>query len=451
MDFQAIICCGEGKNLGPFSGSGQHRISKALLPIANKPMVHYSLAFCDKAAFSQILVVTDSSTKDAVEQYVKDYKTIREGGVSSPIEVVSSDIEGTGAIIKWMFDQGKITKDFVVMPCDFVTDVPPELFIEQYRNREANVIGMASYYKNSFSNVDEKKGDLKYSYTCYSKDGPGDHQLLDSYSKQAVVKSKFLELRTHMVWRHGCSLVSGTLLDSGIYFCSLKVQEILQDESYDFQGKSMAKVVRDLARRSWQHSQELEKVGMFFVPSVCTFARADSLLVYLEANRWVMMQQHNKNVQAGMHPPAKKDKLAPSVGPESLILPGTTLDERTNVKKSIIGDNCVIGKRCKIIGCVILGNTVISDDVLLENCIVGADVKIESKSKLLNCNVEGGYTVLKGAQVKGETLLVMTLLVNDRLQEEDDEDDEDSDEESDYLDDGDDYEDDFDGDDLFER
>lgn len=52
IGFQAVILCGPGLGLYPFTGSGPDDAPKALLPIANKPMLHYPLEWCEKAGFT---------------------------------------------------------------------------------------------------------------------------------------------------------------------------------------------------------------------------------------------------------------------------------------------------------------------------------------------------------------------------------------------------------------
>lgn len=52
--FQAIILCGPGTSLYPFTGV-EELLPKALIPIANKPMIQYPLEWCQKARFECML------------------------------------------------------------------------------------------------------------------------------------------------------------------------------------------------------------------------------------------------------------------------------------------------------------------------------------------------------------------------------------------------------------
>jgi hypothetical protein len=50
-DFQALILCGPGESLNPFN-SNPDELPKALIPIANRPMVWYPLEWCHRAGIT---------------------------------------------------------------------------------------------------------------------------------------------------------------------------------------------------------------------------------------------------------------------------------------------------------------------------------------------------------------------------------------------------------------
>ena len=47
LGFQAVILCGAGQGLYPFTQAED--VPKALLPLANRPMIYYALDWCEKA------------------------------------------------------------------------------------------------------------------------------------------------------------------------------------------------------------------------------------------------------------------------------------------------------------------------------------------------------------------------------------------------------------------
>jgi translation initiation factor eIF-2B subunit gamma len=49
------------------------------------------------------------------------------------------------------------------------------------------------------------------------------------------------------------------------------------------------------------------------------------------------------------------------ISSDSILGDFTQVDERTTIKKSVIGNHCIIGKMAKIVGCVLFDHCVIED------------------------------------------------------------------------------------------
>ncbi|KAK6460099.1 translation initiation factor eIF2B subunit [Scheffersomyces coipomensis] len=430
MEFHAIIVCGKGKALAPFSQTRSTGVAKPLLPIANKPMINYVLEWCEKAFFPKVTIVTDSASKEEIERAVlkfkADYKihtkSEEEGNEadynlehSSVINVLDLDTDNSGEILLHLYksSQNDNSKNFVILPCDFVTNLPPQVLIEAYRNREDTDVGLLVTYYNQFEIEDKKFKIFPKNYSIYTELSDGKHQLLDMYSSEDIDFHKALQIRTQMCWRHGNSTISTKMLNSSIFFGAK--QDIFNifsqhsdkfTDSY-FKNRSITKIIRDLGRRSWRHSSTKETIAFLTLPSQATFFRSNNLPVLMEANRYFMKAQAISKARSQGQP--QKDKLAANIGIDSLVGESTTLGEKTNVKRSVVGSNCIIGKRVKLTGSLILDNVTIEDDVQLENCIIGKNAIIHNKSRLTNCNVESTNEVAKGTQAKGETLLCLSL------------------------------------------
>jgi translation initiation factor eIF-2B subunit gamma len=400
-----VILCGDGRNLSPFSALRASGTCKPLLPVANKPMISYALEWCKSGDFKAITVVVPGSNADEVRLYIE--KSCLE--FPMPIEVKSFDTKFSGEMVTGL--ASKITSDFVVLPCDFFSDVDPQTLINIHRNNEGrNNIITGIYYKNTVENIDKKA--VIADYIVHTPLKRLEPSLLDVYTKETVVDNKCLEIRTAMLWRHPNSVVSTKLLKAAIFFCNRKVLDILaqvsSDTSVSAQGKNWDKVVRDFARRSWRHRQSLEAVVMHVLSDAdATFIRANNLSAYLEANRHIM-KQHAKRASTTSNkqtPP----KGSATIGADSTIGIDTTVDEKTSIKRTVVGNGCKIGKKCRINGCVVLDGVVMEDDVTLENCIIGKNCIIRAKARLTSCNVEGLHEVRSGTQAKNELLQRLTM------------------------------------------
>ncbi|KAG7918805.1 hypothetical protein KL905_003816 [Ogataea polymorpha] len=414
MEFHAVIFCGKGSGLSPISAVKETGVPKALLPVANRPMIQYVLEWCDRAPFRQITIFTETNTLGKISKFVDTYKESRDPDLArtSPIECIGADASTTGLILSQHKDHIlKNTQNFVLLPCDFITDVPPQVLVEVFRGQENNNIGLSVCYNNSFENIDTNKV-LKSNYTMYSAQN-GQSVLLDLYSKDSVALSKFLKIRTHLLWRYPNTQVSTNLLDSFIFFGDARLFKMLDEHADGLTtNKAAIKIKRDLARRSWRHSVEKEMMGLFILPANSTFARCNNLPVYMEANRYILKLQARDNTSV-QKPKTEKPKNTATVGADSKVGEETVLGERTSVKRSVIGNRCKIGNKCRITACVLLDGVVLEDDIQLENCIIGTNTQIGAGTRLVNCNVEGSYAVGHKVSLKGETLTNLQLDLED--------------------------------------
>lgn len=233
------------------------------------------------------------------------------------------------------------------------------------------------------------------------------------------------------------------LLSSG--YCSLDNKNVAPIHLVPIKGRPWTKIVRDIARRSWQHSKPLETVALALVEGESTFIRIESLPSYMEANRWIMKQ---KARTTGSTRPTTATKGAAAVGADSLVGTDTVLGERTSIKKSVVGNNCILGKRCRLNGCIVLDGAKIGDDVQLESCLIGKKAIINTKCRLTHCTIEGGYEIAKETQAKDENFEGFEIEGEDddyamgysvsrddsEDSNDDDNDDDDSGEESEYSD-----------------
>ncbi|ODV62706.1 translation initiation factor eIF2B subunit gamma ASCRUDRAFT_6379 [Ascoidea rubescens DSM 1968] len=418
MEFHAIVLCGRGAKLSPFSTAHPSGMPKALLPIFNKPMVQHVLEWCDNSPFKDISLVVDASSKDLLQEFLNNYESnIRNKQILSfvnKINIVSINAKTTGEILASLINLNKINSDFAILPCDFITDLPAQVLIEQFRIRDVQDVSMCCFYNNSLSNIPTHSNNFKNYYTLYESQNnhnnsnavndydyyQNDSHLVDLITNESIEISKFLQIRTQMLWRFPNIEVSKNLLNSFIFFNSLELVNILKHsitvKKYKINEKSITTIFQDLAKRSWKHKKPLEKINLFILPKQSTFIRSNTLQLYLESNRWLMKENLLKNPsirnQLQSQAQKQKEKGAPTIGVDSLLGQNTTVDKMSTIKKTIIGDNCQIGKKCRLNGSLVFNNVIIGDNVILENSIVGHNVILESNGKYLSANIENNFS-----------------------------------------------------------
>lgn len=106
------------------------------------------------------------------------------------------------------------------------------------------------------------------------------------------------------------------------------------------------------------------KNGCYYFIDQSQLFRVKHVLSYFDANR------HSASVIASFTKEdiTYKDRIEQiQVTPDCVIAEGTDLGKKTNIKRTIIGKNCRIDEKCKIIDCVILDHVQIKEGFVIHS------------------------------------------------------------------------------------
>ncbi|OLL23920.1 putative translation initiation factor eIF-2B subunit gamma [Neolecta irregularis DAH-3] len=97
VEFQTIIFAGFGNNLYPLTE--ESNLPKALLPIANEPLITYPLRWCEQAGLQACLVVCHAESYAQILAFVRNEYL---GPLKISIESAGkiSDSHGTGDVLR---------------------------------------------------------------------------------------------------------------------------------------------------------------------------------------------------------------------------------------------------------------------------------------------------------------------------------------------------------------
>ena len=146
-------------------------------------------------------------------------------------------------------------------------------------------------------------------------------------------------------------------------------------------------------------------------------SRADSLHTYKEMNLDVPRHQGqgvpwSKSDTFPDKTDEEKKLLFKKVGSEcvvgegfSFMVSGDKVGEKSSIKKSVVGKHCKVGSNVKLANCIIHNHVTIEDGVTLTGCVVCDDAHIEKDCNLTNCQVGAKFTVEAETTMKDDNLV----------------------------------------------
>lgn len=164
--FQALILCGPGVSLNTFTSSPKD-FPKALVPIANRPMVWYPLDWCyrmgitsmymyvcailpegtaanKQSQFLDITLITPPESLEALDAALAQNPHLTSLPAPKPDILAPEGLTqttGTGEIFRLPEVQKAITGDFVVLPCDLVCELEGNTLAEEWMVENAGFGG----------------------------------------------------------------------------------------------------------------------------------------------------------------------------------------------------------------------------------------------------------------------------------------------------------------------
>ncbi|KAF4121679.1 translation initiation factor eIF-2B subunit gamma [Geosmithia morbida] len=149
---QALILCGPGSSFPTFTSNPDEN-PKALLPIANRPMVWYPIDFCYRAGISTKAIKTGLNTDVSLTSL-----PLPRPDILAPRELDYN--MGTAEILRLPEVRDLVTSDFVVLPCDLICELGGEKLLQAWQVKSASLSEMLEADIYSDSNPGRSSGGL---------------------------------------------------------------------------------------------------------------------------------------------------------------------------------------------------------------------------------------------------------------------------------------------------
>ncbi|KAI0368336.1 UDP-3-O-glucosamine N-acyltransferase [Pilatotrama ljubarskyi] len=298
-EFLAVVLAGFGNELLPLTNNhGDEPCLKALLPIANKPMLEYPLAWLEQSGINDVLLICPSSHRSAMSNYIQS-------DVSASLPALRIDLQtfeesqdmapGTCTLLRHF--ASRIKSDFIVLPCDFVP--PPSLSLTQLLNKFRTestydgAIATTCFYeagKPDKGSVTEDWGVPPSNVPIVFDERTGTLLHVDT-PDDVDNDSEDFHLRMSLLSQYPRTKLSASFRDSHVYVCRRSVLDALQEKNHFDSMKE--EFIPWLCKPQYQRTRR-EKYGNILSPVTNNLSQALAL-------------KHST-----LHLPARKQHLRPS-------------------------------------------------------------------------------------------------------------------------------------------
>ncbi|SCV02504.1 LAME_0H02014g1_1 [Lachancea meyersii CBS 8951] len=357
---------------------------RCLLPLANVPLIEYTLEFLAKAGASEVYLMC-ASHADQINDYIEKSKWNMPWSPFRVSTIMSLESRSVGDAMRDLDNRGIITGDFILVSGDLVTNMEFDKALDFHRMKKSedkdHIVTMCLSRASQFfrSRCHEPAVFIldKASDKClYYQDIPLENSKLKN---SIAIDPELLEGVDDFKIRND-------LVDCHVDICSPHVPAIFQ-ENFDYQF-----LRRDFVKGVL--TSDLLKKSIYAFITEDYAARVESWQTYDAISqdfiaRWCYPMVLNSNLlddqtysYESEHIYKEKDVvLAQSckIGKCTGIGSGSKIGEGTSIENSVIGRNCHIKENIVIKDSFIWDNTTIGSDSVIEHALVASDVKIGSK------------------------------------------------------------------------
>ncbi|KAJ8646337.1 hypothetical protein MRB53_008085 [Persea americana] len=456
MDFQVVVLAGgTSKNLVPLVSKD---VPKALLPVANRPVLSYVLELLESNNLKDLIVVVEGAQA-----------ALRVGGWISSAYVHRLNVEvaavpedvGTAGALRAV-SHHLSASDILVVSGDLVSDVPPGAVAATHRRHGAVVTALlcaapVSGPSETGSSGGKDKAKKPVGHNIIGLDPKRQFLLLvatgaevekDIRVQKSIIRAVGkMEIRSDLMDAHLYAFKRSVLqevLDQQTSFCSLKqdvipylVRSQMRSElatngvsqlEEGLEGKVASQNNQAWISQHLTHStasfHELFALGpngsrsaQIRTHKCCAYiaspskycARLNSIQAFSDINRDVTgeasrLSGYSFSAQNNFIHPSAELGLKTTVGPHCMLGEGSQLGDKCSVKRSVIGRHCRIGSNVKIENSVVMNHVTIEDGCLVKGSIICSIAHLQQRAVLNYCQVGASFVVTAGSEHKAESL-----------------------------------------------
>ncbi|KAJ0115874.1 hypothetical protein J7T55_004043 [Diaporthe amygdali] len=378
---------------------------RCLLPLANTPLIEYTLEFLDMNGVEDVIIYTGNHT-DQIESYINEHPRWSPTSKINPFTSLEfirvSDASSVGDFLRDLDGRGLVSGDFILVHGDCVANIQLDAALAAHKaRREANRDAIMTVVLRS-GGMSEHRTKSKGFTPIFAVESNTNRCL--HYEEMHPLQSDHYATLDPTIFEHDALEIRTDLIDPGIDICTPDVLA-LWSESFDY----------ELPRKNFLHGvlKDWELNGKLIYTHIMDdgyAARASSLQMYDSITRdvlggWTFPLVPESNLVSGHSYVMTKGvfgaRVTVSTGSrisnsvvgrrcfigknvtieDSYIWDDATIEDGTTVTRSIIGESATVGKNCKIgAGSIISNGVTISDDISISPSTVLSVLTYEKKS-----------------------------------------------------------------------
>ncbi|XP_043719302.1 translation initiation factor eIF-2B subunit gamma [Telopea speciosissima] len=452
MDFQVVVLAGGTSNkLVPLVSQ---EVPKALLPVANRPVLSYVLELLEASNLKDLIIVVEG--KDAALRVGGWISSAYVDRLHVEVAAVPEDVGSAGALRA--VAHHLTASDILVVSGDLVCDVSPGAVAASHRRHGAMVTALlcsvpVSGPSESGSSGGKDKTKKPGRYNIIGLDPT--RQFLLFVATGAEVE-KDIRVQKSILRAVGQMEIRADLMDAHLYaFKRTVLQEVLEqkDTFQSIQQDVLPYLVRTQLRsevslsngfvqaeENWNEkdaTQKIQHLASGAIPSFheryafgpnysaplpkvhkcCVYiasknkycARLNSIQAFSDINRDVIgeashLSGYSFSIQNNIIHPSAELGSKTTVGPNCMLGEGSQLGDKCSVKRSVIGRHCRIGSNVKVVNSVVMNHVTIGDGCSIQGSVICSNVQLQERVVLKDCQVGAGYVVTASLEFKGESL-----------------------------------------------
>ncbi|PGH28397.1 translation initiation factor eIF-2B subunit epsilon [[Emmonsia] crescens] len=387
---------------------------RCLLPLANTPIIEYTLEFLANAGVEEVFLYGGAHS-DQVEKYINASRWKSPYSPFKSFVFLKSTSASVGDVMRDLDGKHLITRDFITVSGDVVSNYPIEEALAKHRARrqiDKNAIMTMILRETNISHrsnpstapvffIDPTKDRCLHYEEIESRPRRGSH------SSSHPPSSNFLSVDPDILKEFAEIDIRSDLVDTYIDICTPEVLGLWSD-SFDYQTprkQFLYGVLKDYELNGKTiHTHIIKDHYAARVRNLKTYDSVTkdtvSRYTYPLCPETNLVPDHTYSLKRGNIYQEQGVMYAKScvIGGKTVIGQGTTLGDHTTVKNTVIGRRCRIGKNVVLDGAYLWDDVVVGDGTEIRHAIVANEAVVGDK-----CRIENGALLSYGVKIANGT------------------------------------------------